>query len=299
MSDHRSLSEQLRVLLPGLQPAMRRVAELIVLDPTQAAAMSISALAREANTSETTVMRLCRELGVAGYPQLRLDLAREAGAQGRDDAEYAESTDIAPGDDLAHIVEKVAYGDTRSVTDTAKFISIPILATVAELVVAAPRIEIFGVGASGIVALDLQQKLHRIGLISHAHPDPHLGLMSAALAFPGCVAIGISHSGVTLDTIQALQMATDHGSTTVAMTNVLDSSITEVADHVLLTAAWETKFRAGATGSRLAQMALVDYLFIAVAQQSFGSSIHALEDTRAAVRSRKQDPSEYAPQVLA
>lgn len=297
--DPRPLTEQLRGLLPGLQPAMRRVAELIVLDPTQAAAMSISALARQANTSETTVVRLCHELGVAGYSQLRLNLAGEAGAQGRGASEFAESTDIIPADDLAHIVEKVAHGHTRSVADTAKLISIPVLAKVAKVVVAAARIEIFGIGPSSLVALDLQQKLHRIGLISHAHSDPHQGLLSAALLSSRCVAIGISNSGTTPDTVQSMQMAADHGATTVAMTDVEGSRITKVVDFVLMTAAWETKFRAGAIGGRLAQMALVDYLFIAVAQESFGTSIHALESTRAAVMSRKQEKHEYAPKTLA
>lgn len=299
MSDPQPLTEQIRGRLPGLQPAMRRVAELIVRSPTQAAAMSISALAGQAATSETTVMRLCHELGVAGYSQLRLELARAVGAQERDASEFAESTDITDGDDLAHIVKKVGYGNTRSVEDTAKLISIPILSRVAELVATAPRIEIFGVGTSSIVALDLQQKFHRIGLISHANPDPYQSLVSAALLSPGCVAIGISPSGATLDTVHAVKTARDHGATTVAMTNVAGSRITKVADFVLLTAAWESRFSAGAIGGSLAQMAVVDYLFIAVAQRTFGTSVHALKDTREAVRSRKQEKHENVSQTLA
>ena len=290
-----ALSSQIRSRLPRLQPAMRRVAEVILRDPAGAAAMSISSLAHEADTSEATVSRLCRELGVRGYAQLRLNLAGEAGARVRGAHDFAESTDIAAGDDLARVVEKIAYGDCRSVTDTAEFLSISVLARVAELLVAAPRVEIFGVGASGIVAMDLQQKLHRIGLISHAHSDPHQGAVSAALLSPGCVAIGISHSGATLDTVQAVRIAVEHGATAVALTDVEGSVITEIADFVLLTMAWETRFRAGATGSRLAQMALVDYLFIAVAQCSSTTSIPALTDTRAAVRGRSQKQPEIVP----
>jgi DNA-binding MurR/RpiR family transcriptional regulator len=66
----------IRSALPSLRPAERRVAEVMLTDPAAAAALSISALARQCATSETTVMRLCRALGVERFPDLRLPLAR-------------------------------------------------------------------------------------------------------------------------------------------------------------------------------------------------------------------------------
>ena len=82
--------------------------------------------------------------------------------------------------------------------------------------------DIYGVGASGFVAQDLHQKLHRIGLLSFAWPDAHAALTSAALLGPTDVAVAISHTGTTIDTIEALALAERCGATTIAITNHAD-----------------------------------------------------------------------------
>src|ERR687892_486336 len=82
---------------------------------------------------------------------------------------------------------------------------------VADAVVAARRIDIYGIGASGFVGQDLHQKLHRIGLLAFSWPDPHAALTSAALLDAECVAIAISHTGTTLDTVDALRAARESG----------------------------------------------------------------------------------------
>lgn len=276
------LTVRIRGRLPELQPAMRRVGELIVADPERAAAMPITVLAQEANTSETTVIRFCREIGVSGYAQLRLALATELGARGAEGT-VVESEDIYADDDLASVVKKIAYADTCSVSDTVSALSISDLALVVAEIVEADRIEIYGVGASGLVAADFQQKLHRIGMSAFSFFDPHQAAASAGLADGRTVAIGFSHSGRTLDTINILRIAQDNGARTVAVTNSPNSPLAQLAHRVLLTAARETTFRSGATGSRLAQLTVVDCLFVAIAQQRFHDSVQALEKTRAAV----------------
>lgn len=55
-------------------------------------------------------------------------------------------------------------------------------------------------------------------------------------------------------------MAQKHGATTVAMTGLPDSPVGRLADHVLVTSARETQVRAGAMSSRMAQLAVVDFL---------------------------------------
>ena len=74
------------------------------------------------------------------------------------------------------------------------------------------------------------------------------------------------------------------------MTNFLQSPTAQVADHVLTTAARETTFRSGATASRLAQLTVVDCLFVGVAQRTYAETLGALEATRNAVRSRRVAP---------
>jgi DNA-binding MurR/RpiR family transcriptional regulator len=276
----------IRSLLPNLAPVERRVAQAVLDDPQGVAWRSISELARTCGTSATSVVRFCRAIGLRGYPDLRLALA---GAVARDDVTSVTTAahDIAPDDDAATITKKIAYADARAVTDTANHLDIATLVQVTEALAKAGRIDIYGVGASGFVALDLQMKLQRIGRPAFAWPDPHMAISSASLRGPGDVAIGLSHTGTTVDTIDVLREARSHGALTVAVTNFPWSPITEVADLVLLTAARETAFRTGAMTSRIAQLTVVDCLFVTLAQQDLPGTRVALERTFAAAQAKR------------
>ena len=288
MSNDADILVRMRGALPALRPAQRRVAEALLTDPAAAAELSISELARQCDTSETTVMRLCRSLGLDRFPELRLAVARAAS---RNEARFGEgvhlSGDISPTDSLADVVRKIGFSDARAVEDTTSTLDIDALAKAAEAMNRARRIDIYGIGASAFVGQDLHQKLHRIGLIAFAWPDPHAALTSAALLTDRDVALGISHTGTTIDTIDPLRLAAARGATTVAITNFGASPITEHASLVLTTAARETTFRSGATASRIAQLAVVDCLFVAIAQRSYERTMQALENTYAAVQHRR------------
>ena len=148
------------------------------------------------------MIRFCRAVGFTGYPALRLALAAEGGrSEGADGREL--TGDIAADDDLDKVVAKIAFADARAVEETAQQLDLDALHEVIDALVAARRVDIYGVGASGFVALDFQQKLHRIGRVAFAWTDPHIALTSAALLTPGDVAVAISHSGTTQDTIDA------------------------------------------------------------------------------------------------
>jgi len=283
---------RVRALIPSLSPAEQRVAEVIVNEAATAATLTITELAERAETSETTVIRFCRALGFSGYPELRLTLAGEAGrAEGDHAGRRVVGSDIGPNDSLTQIVEKVCFADALAVEDTAAQLDLATLGEVVGALVAASRVDIYGVGASAFVAMDFQQKLHRIGRIAYAWSDVHIALTSAALLGPGDVAIGISHTGSTRDTIEALVEARRHGATTVALTNFPKSPIAAAADLVLTTAARETTFRSGATASRIAQLSVVDCVFVGVAQRTYTATRAALEATYQAVAGRRV-PSE-------
>jgi DNA-binding MurR/RpiR family transcriptional regulator len=275
----------IRSLLPDLAPVEQRVAQAVLDDPGGVAWQSISELARSCGTSATSVVRFCRAVGLRGYPELRLALAQ---AVAQDAASVvAASSDINPGDDPVTITKKIAYSDAAAVTETASRLDVPTLVKVVDALAAASRIDIYGVGASGFVALDLQMKLQRIARPAFAWPDPHMAATSAALRGRGDVAVGLSHTGSTVDTIDALAEARAHGATTVAVTNFPWSPITEVADHVLLTAARETAFRSGAMTSRIAQLTVVDCVFVTLAQRDLPGTLEALERTFAAAQAKR------------
>ena len=277
---------RIRSLLPGLAKAEQRVARVVLDDPATISHRSITEVAAAAGTSETTVTRFCKAIGVSGYPELRIalaaDTARSAARGSRD-----LGGDITPTDDLANVVKKVSFADARAVEETAGQVNIAILGQVVDAMASAGRVDVYGVGASAFVAADFQQKLHRIGRISFAWSDTHVMLTSAAVLGPADVGFGISHTGATTDTVEALRVARERGATTVALTSFSRSPITEVADHVLTTAARETTFRSGATASRIAQLTVIDCLFIGITQRHLESARSALEATYDAVATHR------------
>lgn len=250
--------------------------------------LSIGDLAEQGGTSTTSVVRFYRKVGYSGYSDLRLDLAREAARESQaNNAPAAVYEDINTSDSLQDIVSKIAFNETMSIADTAQVLDVDNLAAAIEAIARSRKIDIFGVGAGGLVGQDLQQKLHRIGLTSFHWPEVHVALTSAALLDDDGVAVGISHSGTTVDTVDFLKAGKEAGATTIAITNHADSPLGRTADIVLSTAARETPFRPGAMGSRIAQMMVVDCLFVGVAQHSYDASISALRKTHAAVQGRK------------
>jgi DNA-binding MurR/RpiR family transcriptional regulator len=280
---------RLRGLSPSLVPSQRRVAAAILTDPSAAASMTISELALAADTSETTVMRLCHQLGVRGYRDLRVALAAENGRAQERAGTREIGSDIAPSDSLDDVIAKITYADSEAIADTARLLDRRELASVVDALVAARRVDVFGVGASAFVAMDLQQKLHRIGLISFGWSDQHAALTAAALLGPRDVAIGVSHTGSTKDTVETIGLARSNGATTVALTSVPRSALADAVHHRLITASRETTFRSGAMASRIAALSVVDVVFVAVAQRRYQATLAALDATRRAVAMRRFD----------
>jgi DNA-binding MurR/RpiR family transcriptional regulator len=282
-----SVLVRVRGAMPNLRPAEQRVARAVLADPAGISESSITTVARRCETSETTVLRFCRAIGLGGYPELRIALARAAQWEEADSGAGAPLTgQITETDSLADIVAKITHADARAIEETGSAVDLDILQRAVDVVAAAPRVDVYGIGASALVGADLHQKLHRIGMVSFAWSDPHLALTAAAVLGPDDVAVGISHTGSTIDTVDALGVARSRGATTIGITNFEGSALATESDLVLLTAARETTFRSGAMSSRIAQLALIDCLFAGVAQRSYDRAIAALEDTYAVVRSR-------------
>ena len=82
---------------------------------------------------------------------------------------------------------------------------------------------------------------------------------------PGTLVIGISQSGETRDTIQAMKLAREKGARTVAVTNMMGSQITREVDSVLYT---RTGLEVGVAASKTftAQVALMFLIGLKLAQ---------------------------------
>ncbi len=275
--------------LPSLRPAEARIARAVLSDPDGVVAATITELAGRAGSSQATVVRFCRTIGYPGYPEFRIDLTQ---ATSRRALELERSGiahgEIDPNDTAADVVTKIAFHEARTIEETARLLDMSALEDAVTAVAGARRVDVYGVGASGLTSQDLYQKLTRIGIMCSAPSDPHQQLTQAALLSPGSVAIGVSHSGTTVEPIQALALAHERGARTIVITNFPSSALATHADVVLTTTARETTFRSGAMSSRIAQLAVVDFLFVCVAQRRYDQTMAALKATYEAVEPHRR-----------
>lgn len=281
-----ALAAKVRTLAPSMTRSMQRVAEAVASDPAGCAALTVTGLAERTGTSEATVVRTSRLLGYPGYRDLRIALAALATQQATGRAP-AVTADIAVDDALPDVVAKLAQEEQQCLADTAAGLDLTQLEAAVGALAAARRIDVYGIGASNLVGQDLVQKLLRIGLIAHAHSDPHLAVTNAVQMRAGDVAIAITHSGRTTDVIEPLRVAFDRGATTIAITGRPDGGIASYADHVLTTStARESELRPAAMSSRTSQLLVVDCLFVGVAQRTYETAAPALSASYEALAHR-------------
>lgn len=278
----------IRNQLPEFTGALRRVADHVLTDPASAARSTIVELAERSGTSPATVTRFCRALGFDGYADLRLGIAGETGRAARSAGWLVDiGREIQPTDPLERVLSQLMAADTLAMRDTAARIDLAAVERAADAIAQATRVDIYGASGSALVGEELQFSLHRIGIAAWAWTDIHNGLASAALLGPGDVALGISHSGQTRETIEMIAEAGSHGATTIALTSFPRSPLADVADIVLLTATQATTFRPDALSARHPQLVVLDLLYIAVAQRTHERSHAAFQRTARAVEAHR------------
>lgn len=278
---------RVRSRLPEFTGALQRVAEQVLADPAAAARATIVELAERSGTSPATVTRFCRALGFDGYADLRLGIAAETGRVRAAGWTVDIGRQIQPGDPLQRVLDQLIAADTRAMHETATQLDLAEVARAADAIAAADRVNIFGASGSGLVGTEMQVSLHRIGVAAWAWNDVHEGLAGAALLRPGDVALGISHTGQTRETIETLAEADSRGATTVALTGFPRSPLAELADIVLVTSSQATSFRPDALSARHPQLVVLDLLYIAVAQRTHDRAHAAFRRTAQAVDGHK------------
>lgn len=281
------LTMQIQGAIGGMRPAIRQVAEHVLANPAETSRGTINALSESAKVSPATVVRFYQELGLESFAELKILLAAELGSRAEVEQRFEGSWDIRPDDTTEEAIEKIAESDLLSVQATVRSLDTSALVQIGHLLSQVSRVDIFGIGSSALVALDLKQKLTRIGLIAFAWTEAHEAASAASLLGPNSAAVAISHSGATQDIVFAMREARKRGARTIVLTGSPASPLAAEGEFVLTTAALETTFRSAAMSSRLAQLVVVDGLFAAVAHTTYERTILALQSSRDAVHHLK------------
>ena len=276
---------KIREMKDSLTPVERMVAEYILEHTEEIPHLSIKTLAQLSKTSDASVMRFCKSIGYSGYRSFIVSISASLGSIEEDTK--GQYTDIQPGDGLETIIANISLNNCRSIEDTLSIINPKEIARAVDCLRESKRIVFFGMGASGLVGKDAEQKFARINKICHTYTDSHSQLTAATLLGKGDVAIFISNSGATLEILETLEIAQKNGAACIAITKFNKSELAAKADIVLNISTPEITIRSGAMGSRIAMLTVIDILFAAVASADYHNVKKYLSKTHDIVN-RKQ-----------
>jgi len=257
---------RIRSQLPTLANAETRVAHWVLRQPEKVIELSMAQVAQECSVSDTTVLRFCRAAGFHGYMDLKLSIAQD-----RASPTQIIHDDIAEDDDSATVARKVFMSNIQALRDTLEVLDTQAFTKAVDLLCEAKLILIIGVGTSGPIVQDMYNMFFRLGCNCRAQTDSYLQLMEAALVGPGDVVIGISQSGSSTDPVLTMAEAKRNGASTICITGNTESPITQHADVTLLSVSRET--RAETIASRIAQITIVDALYVAASWRNMEIAI--------------------------
>ena len=261
---------RLKEIRNSLTPVSKRLADYILKNAAEIPNLSIKSLAQKSHTSDAAVMRFCKSIGFNGYRNLIVSISTALGAMDESRANH-QFRDINPGDDLRSIVENISNANWESIINTLSMLDIKQLEKAVALLCAAERVAFCGLGASGLVAMDAQQKFMRINKISAALTDGHSQLTGAVLLGEKDAAVLLSNSGETLDILDAVHELKKASVPIVAITRYGKSSLASCADVVLPISTPELKIRSAAMGSRIAMLNLIDILYAGVVSRDYAN----------------------------
>ncbi len=248
-----------------LSPSERRVADYVREHPEQVIHMPLAKLARQAGVSDPSVLRFCRAIGYRGYLDFKVALTQDLASP----VQFIHES-VSPSDGPREIAQKVFAAANRALLETLQSLDVAVVERVVDLIDGARRTLIIGVGTSAPIAQTFYNRLFRLGLPVWIQTDSYLQLMHAALLGPGDVVVGISQTGASTDPVLTLEEAHRRGAATVAITGSLSSPITQQADHTLYSSYHE--LRPEAASSRIAQMAIVETLYVALSMRRLDSA---------------------------
>jgi DNA-binding MurR/RpiR family transcriptional regulator len=269
----REVQARVRAHLPGLQAADARVARLVLEQPNVVIYKSASEVGEMASTSSATVVRCAQKMGFKGFHDLKLALANELAV-----FEQARASERTPVDDprIAVLVQITKAG-AESVRDAGALVDPDAFDAVVSAIADARRVLFLGVGTSAPLCQDAAYRFSAIGVLAEAPADVHVQHVQARLLMNEDVAVIVSHTGSTRETLTAAGAARGAGATTVAITSFATSPLTEVVHHTIVAGSRELALRLEAMASRLAHLALLDALLVAVADRDASRSARALE----------------------
>ncbi len=265
--------------IKDLSPGERQVVNFILSDPERAAQMGIVEIAQKTYTSTSTVMRVSKKLGMESFIDFRLQLASGISEYIDTSVLFKNQEPINPNDTTSDIIDKVTGNNARAVLDVKKLNPLPVFEQVVDMMSAAKQLDFYGSGVSNLICHDAMIKALRLGVPATAFSFYSEMAMLARTCTPDHLAILLSYTGQTQDTLRVAQYLKRSGVPSVSITSHTDNALLELCTTNLFVDSYESVYRIGGMSSRLSSLHLLDILFSAFINKNYDRLHSAIDKT--------------------
>ena len=189
--------------------------------------MTLAQTAQQAGVSQPTVLGLIRAVGFSGFRAFQMALAEE---QGRRSSHAMYGYDLSAKETVAAVPAHIVSTTIRSLETMLKYISGEMIEECVKLLRGSRKIAVFVFVFSVVTCRDLCTKLLYLGLPCVFYEDCYLQKIVAGSLTEHDLAIGISYSGSSKDTVDVMETARKSGAHTIVLTNFRDARIAGYAD---------------------------------------------------------------------
>ena len=257
------ISEEIENNYPKLRESEKKVSSFMLEHWYEIENMSLEDVAKGAKVSQPTVMRMLKAVGYDSFKAAKIAFVEERTKKEARTMVQPElfGMKIEKTDQVEDIPAKVIRNIMELMEDSLKTISAKSLKRAVEAIDQAEHISIFSVENSNSIANDLLTKLLYLGIGCYFYEDYYLQSVNAGHLKAGDVAIGISYSGSSKNTVDMLRIAKQRGAVTIAITNFTNAPIVEYADIVIATSNQQLLF-GNTIFSRTIHLAVVDMIYM-------------------------------------
>lgn len=281
----KTIEQRIRSGYGDMRKSEQRAADYILDHLNHVRELSLDRLANEAEVSQPTVIRMLKALGFKGYREFRDQLLRE---YARDEEGEGKTTPLYgyplhKGERLEDIPRNMTAMTERMLRETLKNFSVKTYKQIVEVLKHARIIDIYSVENSEVTAQDFVAKLLYLGFSCRHFGDHYYQRIAAGSLTSEDVAVGISYSGSSKDTVDVMKTAKKAGATTIVLTNFKDSPISRYADYLICTSQ-EQLFYGDAIFSRASQLLIVDMIYMGIIASDYDYYVRQLDSCEKVVR---------------
>lgn len=259
-----------------LRMSEKKVADYVLSNIKKVKQFSLEELSVVSGVSQPTVVRFVKALGFKGYREFKYYLVAELAGEEEQKISAMYGYPISKTDRIDEVPAKTIATTIQILEDTLKSISIDTFSKVIDAITHAKRIDIYGVENSGTTISDLVTKMLYLGINCRYFKDYYLQRICASSLEKGDVAIGISYSGCSKDTVDVIKIAKKRGATVIVITNFAGAKISEYAD-LKICMTHQQFLHGDAIFSRASQIAVVDMIYMGVILSNYDHYVKRLD----------------------